>query len=312
MRFQLKFFTPFAIRFAVATVALTNLSGCFDNQTKRPNVDAKISPDGSWLVAAEYGKTGTELKIKKLNPSSSTWQKISVPEKTGSFNFSSSTNDLLITYTLGEGRIFAKLHSDEGYVATDIYRSELGLAFPYEVSSDKYLIQAVTRVTPNGYPIHRWKLVTSHKVLAEIGDEFGPPYDSVNLVGDSGFFIVTDIDKPNNVRAFALPNGVTPDIKKYVVPETIGLKCDRAMKNCLQENRYLDNAGYYSRIFRIVDNEKCELLGFPRSIRRISMTPDGKYAAIVGAKDTKTKLAVDVVSFIGGACTSFIKFTEEI
>lgn len=295
----------------LVVLAVVNVAGCSGSQPQQFNGDAKVSSDGSLIAVMERGKAGVELKVKKLNSNLSDWQKIPIPATSGSFNFSQLGKNILITYLDGQSGILAKVDLGNANKLTELYRSELSLAFPSEISSEKYLIQAVTRVTPNGYPMHRWKVITVQQSVADVGEEFGPPYSNVSLVRDSGFFIVTDADGIEKTRQFALPNGVTPNIKKYVAPETVDLTCDRSLENCIQVNRYLDESGYFFKLVRISNSEKCEMQGFPRWNQRVSITPDGKHALVVASRNSQTRPVLELVTFVNNVCTNFIKTSEE-
>ena len=255
---------------------------------------------------------GVELRVKSTTSTAKEWKKIPIPSTTGSFNFSQTGQNILITYRDGKSGVLAKIVLNEANKLTEIYRSELGLAFPSEISPENYLVQAVTRITPNGYPIHKWKNVTPTRAVVNVGEEFGSPYSNVNLVGESGFFIVTDdLKGTDRVRTFALPKGSAPNIGKYLASETINLSCDRTLSNCIQVNRYLDERGYFFKLKRLFNSEECELQGFPRWSYRVSMTTDGKHALVISSENTQTRPAFSLLSFTGNGCTNFIKTTQE-
>lgn len=291
--------------------AISGTAGCLGSAPQQFHGDVKISPDGTVLAVIEYERRGARLKIKTLNTTASVWKTVSIPTSTGSFNFSPFDQKILITYKNGASGILARIDLDDGHKFTELYRSELGLAFPNEISPGRYLVQAVARVSPNGYPIHQWKVITLPQDVVNIGEEFGPPYSNVSIQKNGGFFIVTDAAGVDKIRLFSLPNGVAPDIKKYVLQETVNLTCDRSVETCVQLNRYLDGNGYFFKLTRISDSEKCEIQGLPRWIRSISITPDGKHVLILASINSQTKPFIELLSFTSSGCKNFIKITQE-
>ncbi len=299
------------LKFLLASAFVINIAGCLGSPKQQSFGSAKLSPDGSVLAVMEFDKEGAQLKIKNVNQLHDDWQKIKIPISAGSFNFSQSGRSILITHREEKHGILSKIELDGDYKITELYHSELGLAFPNEISSDQYLIQAVTRITKNGYSMHQWRVVASHNSVTNIGEEFGPPYSNVSLVKNSGFFIVTDADGTEKIRLFSLPNGSLPDIDKYISQETHNLVCDLEVLNCIKKDRYSDKDGYYFRVFRISKNEQCELKGFPRWIRSISISPNGKHALIVASTDYKTKPVLETLSLSISDCANFTKITLE-
>lgn len=292
-------------------IAISGTAACFGSAPQQFHGDAKISPDGTVLAVIEYERTGAQLKTKTLSKTTSIWKTVSIPTSTGSFNFSPFGQQILITYKSGVGGILAKIDLENGHKLTELYRSELGLAFPNEISPGKYLIQAVVRASPNGYQIHRWKVITPPHDVVNIGEEFGPPYSNVSIHKNSGFFIVTDATGVDKIRLFSLPNGVAPDIKKYVLQETVNLVCDRSVETCVQLNRYLDESGYFFKLTRISDSEKCEIQGLPRWIRSISITPDGKHVLILASINSQAKPFIELLSLTSSGCKNLVKITQE-
>lgn len=304
-----KYFSKYLIRLCTITCLLLFFSACNTTRSNFP-YDAKISPDGSTLALLTFETGIAALKIKKSGTSD--WTKLSVPSGINSYGFMDSENSLLITYRQGEQSMLAKLSLDDGQKLTELYRSGGGLSFPKEISFGKYLVQAVARTTPDGYPIHHWLMIKSEGIPIKVGEEFGPPYSNVSLVNESGFFIVTDAAGDKKIRLFEFPNGEKPDVKRYVKPDTTSLVCDRVVGTCLQLNRYLDKDGYFFKVMRVSGSESCEVNDLPRWVGNISITSDGKNALIVGAQSSQGRPMLVLLGLGSGICANLSKHKENL
>jgi len=293
-------------------VVLFSLAGCDYSPARGFTGEVRLSADGATIGVMEWDKTGAKLKIKKVSPAESEWRAVPLPPGTGSFNFSHDSQSVLVTYLIGESGVLAKFTLADVTKLVEIFRSDLGLAFPTEISPENYLVQAVNRITPNGYPIHKWKNIAPHRTVVNVSDEFGPPYSGTNLVRNTGFFIVTeDATATDRVRSYALPNGSAPDVAQYLAAETTRLNCDRTLTNCLQLNRFTEAHRFFFKLVRLYRSEKCELPGFPRWNEQVTMTPSGNHALVVSSKDPQTRPVINVLTFSGSTCTDFVKTTME-
>jgi hypothetical protein len=163
---------------------------------ERPFLQTTISSDGKMVAALD--RIGTEqprLRVIRVDDGSS-WKELPAPPYTTSIHFGLNGYDLLLTHHIGDHSVADLLKwniVDPSMPMERIYRSS-GLAFPMEISPDKYLVREC-RTSVHSPEVcqkfggNQWRVLTSKHTVGVFSKPIGVgSYSQPNLIDGKGFF----------------------------------------------------------------------------------------------------------------------------